>query len=154
RGGRPVPPSHRLDGGAMMLALRFEASAAAHLSAIFRAIWRAPAPISLTLASRFIDTLPVDGGSEHLVDYFTRRPPASPNGVGPALSRSVAAFESEGVGGLPGLGGARGLGVRFLHCTSPGQSVLAGTSSLRVEALARFLGEAGAESFFREVDGG
>src|SRR5205085_11432976 len=61
---------------------------------------------------------------------------------------AVEAFEYEQDSGLPELDGARGLTVRFVHLTAPGQSVLAGTTMYRLAVLARLLGDSGADAFF------
>ena len=71
RSGRPVPRSHRLDGGSMALSLRFEAAASASYATVYRTVWRCPAPVPTSLSVRFIDTLPVDDHAEHIIDYFT-----------------------------------------------------------------------------------
>jgi hypothetical protein len=148
RSGKPVPRSHRLDGGSMSRSLEFEAAASARLSEVFRLVWGSPAPIPLTLSSRRVDTVAVDGRVEDVVDYFTEKRVFDTGfaAMRVAMARSVEAFEREGDAGLPDLEGELGLTARFLHHASPGQSILIGTTMFRLEWLARFLGETGAES--------
>ena len=150
RSGSPVPRTHRLDGGSMTLSRRYEAASAALLSVAFRAIWRRPAPAPINLSTRFIDTVPVDGRAEHVLEYFSQQ---SVFGEQYAAMRSqmkdvVEAFEYEQSSGLPELEGERGLTVRFIHLTAPGQSVLAGTTLVSALALTRLLGDSGASAFF------
>jgi hypothetical protein len=146
RGGKPVPPTHHLDGGSLTRSLRFEAEAAARFGMIFRAVWGRPAPIPVTLSTRFIAHVPASDRSVDLLEYFsdervfgTRFPP-----MRAGLRRAVEAYEREADFGLPRIEGDLGLTVRFVHYTAPGQSVLAGTTMYRVDRLAHLLGEAGA----------
>jgi hypothetical protein len=147
RSGKPVPRSHRLDGGSMSRSLEFEAVAASRFSAIFRAVWRSPAPISITISSKQVDTIAVEGRVVDVIDYFTDEQAFGPHfpTMRAAMARSVEAFEREWDSGLPELEGELGLTVRFLHQTSPGQSILIGTTMFRLDRLARLLGEPGAD---------
>jgi hypothetical protein len=153
RAGRSVPRSHRLDGGSMMLSLRFESTAAARYSRVFRIVWGRSAPIPTPLAVKFIDTLPVGTGEEHILDYYTRERILGDDfaDMRGALKRCVEAFESESGSDLPEMDSELGLTVRFLHYTAPGQVVLAGTSRFRLNVVASYLDDSGAESYFREV---
>ncbi len=147
RSGQPVPRTHRLDGGSMTLSLRFEAAAAALFSTVFRAVWARPAPVPTTISTRFVDTLPVGPGADHILDYFSADGILNTHDgtMRSALSQSVLAFENEGCTGLPELEGERGVTVRFLHYTAPGQSLMINTSMFRLETVERVLGESAAE---------
>jgi len=64
------------------------------------------------------------------------------------MQSAVAAFRRERSGGLPELPGPLSLTTRFLHRLPPGQAVLAGTSSFRLDRLALYLSAEGPAAYF------
>src|SRR5262249_19120516 len=65
-----------------------------------------------------------------------------------ALRRSVAAFAAERGTGLTGLQGALGETLQFLEQMVPAQSILVGSSSFRLDRLARYLSADGVRDYF------
>jgi hypothetical protein len=142
RDGKPVPPPHRLDGGSMAEMLQWEAGQAAYLSKLYRLVHRKDAPISLTTAITYPDAIPVgDGRCVHLIDYFS-----DPDVFGDefaemrrALRRGIASFAEEGRKESLGLTGEWGETLEFVHHAMPGQSILVGSTSFRLESMSRSL---------------
>jgi hypothetical protein len=133
RDGKPVPPSHRLDGGSMWDLLRFEAVASARFSAIWRAIHGEEAPICRTVAVKAAYALP-DGKRElPVLDYFRQEAARS------CMPRVVRAYCEEHEDDAPLLDGELALAARFLLHASPAQSVLVGTTAHRLDKVAAAL---------------
>lgn len=151
REGKPVPPSHRLDAGARLWSLQWEARASARLARVYRLAQAGEAPLSTVVATFLIQTVPKPSGEAHLLEYFT-----DPEVFGPgyaemraAMKQSTAAFESELGSGFPPPSGEYGETMSFLHQVAPGFGILSGTSAFRLDRLAEYLGEGGAEQYFR-----
>jgi hypothetical protein len=151
RDGWDVPPTHRLHGGSMGYFLRWEAGAAAGMSKIYRLIHHAEAPISRSLSVSTVYGIPVNGGEEHVVEYF-RKLPYRPGYeyTGLAMRQSIDAFCRESGVVSPPLGGALGLATQFLGQVAPAQSLLTGTTSFRLDRLAAYLSADGATIYFEE----
>lgn len=152
RGGRPLPPSHRLQGGSMGNSLEYEARSSSLLARLYRAVHDAEAPISRPLAVRSIYEVPFDGRGEHICDYFThdRAFGGGFRRARSAMKEAVAAFRREEHHDPTDLPGDLGLTLQFLQCVSPSQSILARTSSFRLDRVALYLSDAGPESYFRQ----
>lgn len=151
RAGKPVPGSHRLDGGSMGSSLHFDARSSALLARIYRAAHGEEAPISRSLAVCSIHGVPIDGRVEHICDYFTYGW-AYGKGFGSmrrATAAATAAFAAERSppSDLPG---ELGRALRFLQCVCPAQSLLAGTSSFRLDRVALYLSPRGPRAYFRQ----
>ncbi|RMH18052.1 MAG: hypothetical protein D6696_14115 [Acidobacteria bacterium] len=148
-----VPGPHRLDGGSTVSSLAWDARAAAHLDHVHRRVHGRAAPLARTFAISAIDRVPARGGSVHLLDYFTQRRVFGPgyDAMRRALARSLAAFKEE-LDRRPALElpGELGETLQFLDMGLPGQAILAGTSSLRLDKLAEYLSPGGAGSYFEE----
>lgn len=153
RRGEPVPPTHRLHAGSMGEYLRWEASAAAILARLYRLIHGTEAPISKTISVSSIYSIPVRGGDEHIVRYFNE-PGAFGNGfdrMRQAMADSIAAFKSEkDWTPPPPAKGPIGLTAQFLSLVSPGQALLVGTSSFRLDRVAKYLSPNGPKQYFKE----
>lgn len=151
RDGTPLPPSHRLAGGSMGSSLDYEAFSSSLLARIYRAAHGEEAPISRSLAVQTIYEVPIDGRKEHICDYFTYVWAFGP-GFGPArdaMRKAVAAFQEERHSPLE-LPGELGLTLQFLHCVSPSQSILARTTSFRLDRVALYLSDEGPDRYFRQ----
>lgn len=152
RGGRLVPRSHRLDGGAMQTALRWEAEMAAKFSAIYQLAHGVAAPFSRSISRISVNNLPAEGGEARLLNYFTE---ARVFGTGfremrAALAGVVASFDAGRGAHAVKVPGELGLTARFLMHVAPSQALFTGTSSFRLERLAAYLSAAGPKLYFGE----
>lgn len=152
RGGYTIPPSHRLDGGSMLWLLRYETNAALKLSLIYRLVHGTEAPVAHYFARANISSVPVRKTRVPLLSYFTE---ARIFGQGfremrVAMEESVGAFTGEGNTSLPVLPSALGLTAQFIGQVTPAQSILAGTSSFRLDKLAAYLSSRGPKRYFEE----
>ena len=167
RGGEPVHFPHRLDGGSMVSALQWEARMAAWSAILYRRVHGEEAPLSRTLAISSVYGVPrhaadaadaaaaaqSDGeGGAHVLDYFTD-PAVFGRGYGEmrrAMRQVVDASRRPGDGSGPDLPGPLGLSLQFLHHFAPGQALLLGTSSLRLDRVHLYLSAGGADAYFRQ----
>jgi hypothetical protein len=149
RNGYEVAPSHRLDGGNMLWLLRHEAIAAAKLARVFELVHGQPAPLPTYVSRASISTIPSPGGDVQTINYFTD--PAvfgdSYDEMRRAMNASVASFKAEGYMTLPDLPTPLGLTAQFLSTVVPGQAILHGTSSFRVDKMAVYLAGDGAARY-------
>lgn len=152
RNGDPVPVTHRLHAGSMGEYLRWEASAASILSRIYRLVHGAEASISRTVSVSTIYTVPRTDGEDHILRYFTDRHVfgAGFDRMRDAMARSIAAFREERTWTPPQIKGELGLTAQFLSITAPGQAVLVGTTSYRLDKLAQYLSAEGPRRYFTE----
>ena len=158
RNGYEVPSTHRLHAGSMAYYLRWEAGAAAALSNIYRLIHQTEAPISRTISVATIYTVPVNGQDQHIVKYFSDlNATKDPDGVRQAMRQSIQAFQNESGGETtpslpvaPSLPGDFGLATQFLGQVIPSQSILAGTSSFRLDRLESYLSPQGPDIYFSQ----
>jgi len=151
RNGHQVAPSHRLDGGNMLWLLRHEATAASKLGLIYREVHGEEAPIPTYVSRNTICSIPTRSGDQQTVNYFTD--PAvfedAFDEMRAAMAASVTAFTAEGYMKLPDLPGDLGLTAQFLSTVVPGQAVLNGTTSFRVDKMAAYLSPDGAARLAR-----
>ena len=150
RNGYEVAPSHRLDGGNMLWLLRYETKAAARLGLIYRLVHGTEAPIPSYVARSVIYSIPVNGSEVQTLNYFTE--PAvfgeSFQEMRQALAATVASFKAEGYIKVPDLPGYLGLTAQFISIVTPGQAILNGTSSFRLDRVASYLSTDGAQRYF------
>jgi hypothetical protein len=152
RNGYTVPPTHRLDGGNMRWLLRYEANVAFKLAIIYRQVHKAEAPISSHVSRSNIFYVPVRNTEEQLFSYFTE---STIFGSGfrkmrVAMEESVEAFKVEDEVRLTGPRNGLGLTRRFISFVAPAQSILTGTSSLRLDKLATYLSITGPKIYFQD----
>jgi hypothetical protein len=155
RNGRNVPASHRLDGGSMQWLLRYEARSGSKMSSIFRLVHRVGAPMPGYMARNTVFSIPTrnGGGAAASFRYFTE-----PHAFGEerfrdmrlAMKEAVKVYERDEGENLPAVDGDMGLTAEFLSHVAPAQAILCGTSSFRVDKVARYLSSEGAEKYFRE----
>jgi hypothetical protein len=150
RDGYTVPPSHRLDGGGMQWLLRYEAKTAAKLALVYRLVHGDNAPLAGYVARSSVSSVPTRRENTQLLTYLTE-----PHIFGRefrrmrvALGESVEAFTEEGDAILPHLRGELGLTAQFIGHVAPAQAILAGTSSFRLDKLARYLSSDGPKGYF------
>ena len=149
--GNPVPPTHRLQGGASTAGLRWESNHSAILSEVYRTAHHREAPISKLLTLASYRTVPCQGREVHLLDYFT-----GPKIFGPGfqkmrqqMKQCVCAYDKQFGDDFAHLPGEVGLTGRFLYHVLPAQGLLAQTTSYRLDTLARYFSPAGAEIYFQ-----
>jgi hypothetical protein len=152
REGYTVPPPHRLDGGSMLTFLRNEAGSGATLSAVYRRVHASDAAMSRMVSRRSIFAVPVNGGEENILEYFT-----SPNIFGEgfdrmraAMKECVYAFNHQDDSNAILLRGEFARAVQFVNHSTPGQAILSGTSSFRLDKVARYLDEQGPDIYFTQ----
>jgi hypothetical protein len=149
RDSNPVPTGHRLHGGSVGSSLGFEAEAARHFSAIYQDIHGVPPPINMTSAIVSIDTIPSRRGDISVFTYFTE-----PKYFGEGFQamrramRQIVNFERDEDSEEP-LPGPFGLTVDFLSAYAPRQSIIAGSTSFRLERLGTYLASGGDQVYFR-----
>jgi hypothetical protein len=152
RNGYTVPAPHRLDGGSMLSFLRHEARAAAAFSAAYRRVHGREAPMSIMVSRLSIFGVPTEGGEENILEYFT-----SPHLFGDgfrdmraAMKDCVYAFNDQDRTNAVKIPGEFGRAVHFLTHSTPGQGILNGTSSFRLDRVAAYLSAQGPEIYFKQ----
>lgn len=150
RAGRMVPPSHRLDGGSTQWLLRFESQSVSRLSGIYRLVHGTEAPFSTFHSRTSIYDIPVDEREENVLNYFTdsRIFGSGFQEMRAAMSESVNSFNDEHQSSPMSIPGDLGLTMQFLGHVSPTQAIISGTSSFRLDRLAAYLSDDGAETYF------
>jgi hypothetical protein len=142
RDGETLPYTHRFDGGSMLPSLQRDAGQSARLAVIYRRAHGAEAPLGSTLGLVAVYEVPSGAAEEHVLDYFSR--PAAFGAGYPAMRRAMHELVSSCRDAAPewhtaDLDTELGLTLQFLHHYPPGQSILCGTSSLRLDRVARYL---------------
>ena len=153
RDGWTVPQSHRLDGCSIQWLLRWESKSASTLSRLYRFIHQTPAPMSQYVSRTSIYDVPNGAGAHHVLNYLTEPQifGAGFQDMRAAMREAVTAFSKENPIDTPAVDSDIGLTVQFLsHCT-PGQAVVSGTTSFRLDLIHRYLSARGADAYF---DGG
>lgn len=150
RDGQMVPPSHRLDGGSTQWLLRFESQAVSRLAGIYRLVHETEAPFSTFHSRSSIYDIPVDEREENVLNYFTD---ARIFGRGfhemrAAMRESVDSFNDEYKAQRMSIPGDLGLTMQFLGHVAPTQAIISGTSSFRLDRLAAYLSDDGAQVYF------
>jgi hypothetical protein len=151
RNGYMVPPSHRLDAGSMQWLLRYEAVSASYLGVIYRLTHGMKAPVATYHSRSTIYTVPLQDARVQTLIYFTESrvwDSGFPE-MRLAMRESVSAFKVEGYAPLPDLPGDLGLTAQFLSIVAPAQAILTGTTSFRLDKLARYLSADGAHDYFQ-----
>jgi hypothetical protein len=152
RNGYRICSTHRLDAGSMGTNLRSEAESAATLAHFYRLIHGRTAPIPLTLSHRTIFSIPCQTGNADLIDYFTDE---STFGCGfesmrRAMGLANTSFAKESGTTPIDAPGELGTTVEFLAQANPSQSVIAPTSSYRIDLVDSYLGQDGLDLYFRK----
>jgi hypothetical protein len=152
RGDYIVPPPHRLDGGSMLSFLRREARAGSLFSLAYRKVHGSDAPMSRMVSRSSIFAVPRNGTEDNILEYFT-----SPYLFGKgfremraALKDCVYAFNDQDRQNAVKIPGELGLAVHFVTHSTPGQAVIAGSSSFRLDKIARYLSPRGAALYFKQ----
>ncbi|MDQ3802875.1 MAG: hypothetical protein M3416_03360 [Acidobacteriota bacterium] len=152
RNGYTVPPPHRLDGGSMLSFLRHEAKYASLFSTIYRQVHASEAPMPALVSRSSIFGVPARGSEENILEYLTN-PQLFGHGFNEmreALKDCVYAFKKQDRSNAVKLPGDFGLAVHFLSHSTPGQALLSGTSSFRLNKVAAYLSEQGPDIYFKQ----
>ena len=151
RNGSHVPPSHRLDGGSMASSLQWDMTAASRFNILYRCVHNEDAPVSriVHLTSKY--EVPLGGGPKPTIDYFTYRAIYGEefDTMRGAMSHVVEAFRRERGVAFPPIPGDLGLTVQFITLAIPAQAILCGSSSFRIDVVARYLSADGPNEYFR-----
>ncbi len=152
RKGYTVPAPHRLDGGSMLSFLRHEAGVASRFSTVYRRVHAEHASMSMMVSRSSIFGVPASGAEENILEYFT-----NPHHFGDAfhdmraaMKDCVYAFNDHDRPNAIKLPGAFALAVQFLNRSTPGQAILSGTSSFRLDKVAAYLSARGPEIYFKQ----
>jgi hypothetical protein len=142
RDGEDLPFTHRFAGGSMLPSLQRDADQSSRLAVIYRRVHAAEAPLGATLALTAVYGVPAGTGEEHVLDFFSA--PAAFGAGYPAMRAAMRELVASCRAVAPSWHTAEldtelGLTLRFLHHYPPGQSILCGTSSLRLDRVARYL---------------
>jgi hypothetical protein len=146
RNGHVVSSAHHLDGGSELNSVAYEAESAAFFSRIFREVHGFDAAMSRALSVARVDTIPTTNGDADLMEYFN---------TGPVFGdrfyemrwNLYHAVRSLAEGRLFA-GDDHALTCEFIRRTKPAQSILIGTTALRLDRLHRYLGPNGADDYF------
>jgi hypothetical protein len=146
-----VPPSHRLDGGSMISALQWDAESTAILNHLYRHVHDEPAPISRIVQTLGKSSVPV-GDREHPTAAYLTDPSIYGEGYNEmrkAMAIVVDCFRQERGDVLPPIPGDYGLTAQFLVLAGPAQATICGSSSFRLDLVAKYLSADGPDEYFR-----
>jgi hypothetical protein len=143
RNGREAPVSHRLFGGSLGWLGEREAAAATLFDRIYRLVHDAEAPCSRTVRIHSVVTVPDRGKS--ILDYLDESPAETRR----AIEVCVREFPSDTGVLRASYDGERGTILQFIGQALPQQAVIFGSSSFRLDRIALYLSDGGADSYFR-----
>src|SRR5215213_1594765 len=148
-----VPTPHRLDGGSMQWLLRYEARAAAKFHVIYRLVHGSDAPVPGYVARTTVFSIPTRHGPVAAFRYFADPQIFGKSGfqeMRGAMEDAVVALKKEEGENLPAVAGEMGVTAEFLSHVAPGQAILTGTSSYRIDKLGLYLSAYGAQTYFND----
>jgi DUF971 family protein len=151
RNGNRVPTPHRLDGGSMQWLLRYEARAAAKFHSLYRLVHGSEAPLPGYVSRTTVFSIPTRHGPVQSFRYFTDPQIFGEGGfdeMRAAMKDATAALVKEEGENLPAIAGDFGITAEFLSHVAPGQAILTGTSSFRLDKLGLYLSAYGAQRYF------
>lgn len=145
-----VPPSHRLDGGSMVRSLQWETEKSAAFDIVYRLVHDDPAPVSRIVCLTGKSMLPLNGSEVPIIEYLST-PAMYGDGFAEmhaAMAEATACFRQEQGNLLEEIPGELGLAVQFYTCTGPTQAIISGSSSFRLDLVAKYLSSEGPEEYF------
>jgi hypothetical protein len=154
RNGCVVCSTHHLQGAAVGSMLEQQTHAEARFAAIWRAVYGETAPISRTLRVNNVFKIPLAGGGfANVARYLTD---SALYGEGYEHMRGELARALDNLlryDGAPPYDAPNDVALtgRFLGSIKPGQAVQVGTTSFRLDRIARYLGPDGARGYFEEL---
>lgn len=145
-----VPPSHRLDGGSMLASLQWDARNSAVLSHVYRHVHDQPAPLSRIVQTIGKYQVPLRNGDRPFIEYLTNREIYGEgyDAMRKAMAIVVACFRKERGNSIQPIPGEFGLTMQFVLFTGPAQAILYGSSSFRLDLLAKYLSADGPVEYF------
>jgi hypothetical protein len=152
RNGRTIPPPHRFDGGSMLSLLRNETGSPSMLSTVYRLVHAKAAPMSRIVMRSSIYGVPSRGAEANIIEYFTY-PHLFGHGfreMRAAMKDAVKAFNAQDRSSELKIPGELGLTIQFINHATPGQAILSGSSSFRINKVERYLSEGGPDLYFRQ----
>jgi hypothetical protein len=142
--------SHYIRGASSKPILVWEAAAASFVCSAYRLIHGCDAPVSRTIYLSNVTSVPAERGPVNVIRYFTD--PSFHDGGFDALRAAIHNVVNEELGPeqrpVPEHDAA--LSGAFVGLISPGQAILCGSSSFRLDTLARHLAPDGAQRYFSE----
>lgn len=149
RNGKVVSYAHHLDGGSSLNSIAYEAEHGAFFSRVFREVHGFDASMSRSLTVARADTLPTPDGEADLQEYFNTASLWGERYFEMRWHLYHAARVLAQHAGEPLRPGDDGdLTREFIRRTKPAQAIQAGTTSLRLDRLHRYLGPGGARAYF------
>lgn len=149
RDGVPVPIPHRMQGTSTGSMLAFENSARCRFASIYRGTHGVDPPASRMLGYTAIANVPDGQGNVHILDYLSR--PGAFSGdfarMRDHLKRCVVAYEDNQP--RQDLAGEFGWTMRFFNRVVPNQAWIEGTTSFRLDRIAKLLSPEGPDFYFR-----
>jgi hypothetical protein len=142
--------SHYIRGASSKPILVWEAAAASFVCSAYRLVHGCDAPVSRTIYLSNVTSVPAERGPVNVIRYFTD--PSFHDGGFDALRAAIHSVVTEELGPeqrpVPEHDAA--LSGAFVGLISPGQAILCGSSSFRLDTLARHLSPDGAERYFSD----
>jgi hypothetical protein len=147
-----LPSSHHLDGGSMHHLLAFEAESSAFFSRVFREVHGVEAAMSRTLYIATVFGVATPDGEADLLDYFTDRRVygARFDGMRSHLRHVVKTLSDYAGDECEKPVNDLALTVDFIGRVKPAQAIQIGTTSFRLDRVARYLSPSGADRYFRK----
>jgi hypothetical protein len=151
RNGREAPTSHRLFGGSLGWLAQRETGSAGIFSKIYRLVHGVAGPCSRSVMNTSIVSVPSNGKTTHILDYLSDE---AKFGDGFEQTREAMRVCAESFPWDTGVANASyqddaGLTLRFIGQALPQQAVIFGSSSFRLDQIARYLADDGPEEYFR-----
>jgi hypothetical protein len=146
-----VPPSHRLDGGSMLSALEWDARETAALGRLYRPIHGEPAPISRIVRILGNSHVPGPERERPIAEYLTHPKVygAGYDAMRKAMAIVVECFRQERGDVVPPIPGDYGLTAQLIALAGPAQATICGSSSFRLDLVAKYLSADGPDEYFR-----
>lgn len=145
-----VPPSHRLDGGSMVSALQWDAEQTARFGHLYRHVHGVRAPLSRIVNLLGKSDVPVGKGECPIIEFLTNRAiyGAGYDEMRKAMAIVVECFREERGNIAPRIPGDYGLTTQFFAFAGPAQATICGSSSFRLDLLAKYLSSDGPVEYF------
>jgi hypothetical protein len=151
RNGREAPVSHRLFGGSLGWLAERECRISRIFSQIYRLVHGVECPSSIGVMNSSVVTIPSAAGEAHVLDYLSD---AQQFGAGfddtrEAMRACVKSFPWDTAVPPASYTGDAGETLQFIGQALPQQAILCGSSSFRLDRIALYLSDGGADEYFR-----
>jgi hypothetical protein len=152
RNGKEAPVSHRLFGGSLGWLARRETDSAWLFSKIYRLVHGTEGPCSRTVLNSTIVSVPTAEGDVHILDYLTDEQRFGPGfqDMRAAMKLCVKSFPSDTGVARAAFPGEDGTTLQFIGQALPEQAIIYDSSSFRLDRIALYLSDAGADEYFRK----